>query len=473
LIYQTSSSSKIFFSYSRLDSDFALRLARDLRGEGVDIWMDQLDIHAGDHWDVAVERALAEASCVLVILSLSSTASNNVKDEIALALDSGQRIIPVIIEECQIPFRLRRLKRIDFVKDYQEGFNQLLQTVKVPVLANSSSLHNPDEKDASSHELTADTLPESEIQLWQKAKTFNSIKLFDHYFQKNEKGEFRTLATTAIEDLTRHDRLYDPSVKINAKKSSRPPSSESILFSKSKIILAGGGLILVLLCGFVARIHPSTTKTKEIGGVQDARINRPSTDPQLMPAYVENYSNTSVAPPAHDELPAQPEEDNTIKINPQHNPTDHSYTTIPVNTPKTTHQTKPVILSKAIENEIPVAEFKPGQHDQGGTIVYINASGMHGLILADKEFGLLNFETATKRTLAYKYEGFGDWRLPSKEELNLIYTSRQSLSPMSPGMMWSSTNVNQVSAWTQDMDNGNIGYLDKGMSCITRAVRTF
>jgi hypothetical protein len=57
--------SKIFFSYSRVDSGFALQLAKDIRASGIDIWIDQLDIQAGNHWDAAVEKALATSACVL------------------------------------------------------------------------------------------------------------------------------------------------------------------------------------------------------------------------------------------------------------------------------------------------------------------------------------------------------------------------------------------------------------------------
>ena len=49
---------KVFISYARTDGEFALRLAQDLRAADVDVWLDQLDIRAGDPWDQAVEQAL-------------------------------------------------------------------------------------------------------------------------------------------------------------------------------------------------------------------------------------------------------------------------------------------------------------------------------------------------------------------------------------------------------------------------------
>src|SRR6186997_1698708 len=104
---------KIFFSYSRNDSVFALKLAKDLKQAGADIWIDQIDIPIGNHWDSTIEKALDSSICVLVILSPSSIGSANVMDEVSYALDSGKKIVPVILEDCPPPLRLRRLQRID------------------------------------------------------------------------------------------------------------------------------------------------------------------------------------------------------------------------------------------------------------------------------------------------------------------------------------------------------------------------
>ena len=54
----------IFVSYSRHDADFALRLGRDLRAAGVNLWIDQLDIPPGGRWDREVERALKASRMV-------------------------------------------------------------------------------------------------------------------------------------------------------------------------------------------------------------------------------------------------------------------------------------------------------------------------------------------------------------------------------------------------------------------------
>jgi hypothetical protein len=253
------SSQKIFFSYSRADSPFALTLAKDLREAGADIWIDQLDIPAGSHWDAAVEKALNSAAFVLVILTNSSTGSTNVMDEVSFALESGKKIIPVLLEDCLPPFRLRRLQRIDFTSDYAVGFTQLMNTLSLspgafkPEGASASNpseesgrtvsakdTHDREKRDNSHWEeacrvntiasyrkylnefhdgLFTDEAKlmikqleveqkeeELEAMLWQKAKNENSKNLYQHYLQEYPQGNYKTLALAAIAEFEKEER---------------------------------------------------------------------------------------------------------------------------------------------------------------------------------------------------------------------------------------------------------------------------
>jgi hypothetical protein len=121
-----------FFSYSRGDTDFALRLAGDLKAGGANVWLDQLDINPGVRWDRAVEDALTNCTRIVVILSPGSVSSTNVMDEVSFALEKQKTVIPVIYQDCIVPFRLRRLQHIDFRRDYLHGFHELLKTLAPP-----------------------------------------------------------------------------------------------------------------------------------------------------------------------------------------------------------------------------------------------------------------------------------------------------------------------------------------------------
>lgn len=119
----------IFFSYSRKDSEFVLSLAQELREAGADIWLDQLDIEPGTAWDDSIEDALAKSDTLLVVLSKTSVASTNVRDEYSYAIEEGKRVVPVLMEPCTVPFRLRRLQYADFTQDRQVGIDTLTETL--------------------------------------------------------------------------------------------------------------------------------------------------------------------------------------------------------------------------------------------------------------------------------------------------------------------------------------------------------
>jgi hypothetical protein len=119
-----------FLSYSRSDETFALRLANDIRAEGVNIWVDQLDIRPSEHWDRAIERAVRDCRGILVIISPRSIASDNVADEISFAIDNGKRVFPVMIEPCRLPLRMTRMQVIDATGNYREALRHCVDELR-------------------------------------------------------------------------------------------------------------------------------------------------------------------------------------------------------------------------------------------------------------------------------------------------------------------------------------------------------
>jgi len=124
---------KTFLSYSRINKDFAVKLAKELKSEGFHIWLDQLDIPPGARWDAEVEKALKESEIFMIIITPASAKSENVLDEIGYAIDSGKRILPVLLETATLPLRLRRFQYVDFTsKSFDEGIEsarELLRTL--------------------------------------------------------------------------------------------------------------------------------------------------------------------------------------------------------------------------------------------------------------------------------------------------------------------------------------------------------
>ena len=114
-----------------------------------------------------------------------------------------------------------------------------------------------------------------------------------------------------------------------------------------------------------------------------------------------------------------------------------------------------------------------GQEYQGGVIAYLTVTGDHGMLVSTKEVGSLNWEKAQKVCAAYKVGQYGGWRLPSKDELNIIYQNRQHIGNYSKEVYWSATEDGKNNAWAQNFANGNQTKSNKQSTNAVRAVRPF
>ena len=73
------------------------------------------------------------------------------------------------------------------------------------------------------------------------------------------------------------------------------------------------------------------------------------------------------------------------------------------------------------------------------------------------------------------YGGYSDWFLPSKDELDLMYTNLhlQGVGGFAVNLYWSSSEGDAYNAWSQDFLNGFQYYVTKGLIDRFRAIRAF
>ena len=146
-----SDAGKYFVSYARADWELVSLFVQELRNDGADLWLDQVDLKPGDAWDRSVETALRAAKGVLLFMSPAAAASDNVMDEIGVAIAEAKSIVIVLIEPCTIPMRLARLQYIDFtanpVTAYRQCVAQLIPDL-APVLKPEPLVLDPDQTQA-------------------------------------------------------------------------------------------------------------------------------------------------------------------------------------------------------------------------------------------------------------------------------------------------------------------------------------
>ncbi len=116
-LLHTAASEEVFISYAREDEAFALALARALRDRGVPVWIDKLRILAGVNWDRAIDEALERCARLVVVLSSSAVASEQVQSEWHAALEQAKTVVPVVSERCRIPRQLRLLQHVELTPD--------------------------------------------------------------------------------------------------------------------------------------------------------------------------------------------------------------------------------------------------------------------------------------------------------------------------------------------------------------------
>jgi hypothetical protein len=158
------------------------------------------------------------------------------------------------------------------------------------------------------------------------------------------------------------------------------------------------------------------------------------------------------------------------------------------------------------KNESSIEEPKDiGQNYGGGIVFYVDNNGQHGLIAAPSNqgspiisgwgsvvearntaigTGQINTEAivselgntygnyAAKVCYDLELDGYTDWFLPSKDELQLLYENK-TIVGMGNGIYWSSSEVNSIWVWLGNFQTGELFYCEKNSTAAIRPIRAF
>jgi hypothetical protein len=121
---------KIFVSHSSKDISFARKLSSDLQSLGHSVFLDEWVIQAGTCIPTAISKGLEQAEYLVLILSSSSVASNWVNEEWKAAyweevFGGAIRVIPVLVDHCEIPTLLKKRRYVDFTESYEQALSDL------------------------------------------------------------------------------------------------------------------------------------------------------------------------------------------------------------------------------------------------------------------------------------------------------------------------------------------------------------
>jgi len=115
----------------------------------------------------------------------------------------------------------------------------------------------------------------------------------------------------------------------------------------------------------------------------------------------------------------------------------------------------------------------------GGYVFYLSSDGNHGLVVeiqdqsSESDWYLAPDVISNPDNHSADGKKFTDWRLPTRFELNLLYTQKTKIGAFVNNYYWSSIENGNTSAWLQNFGNGTQDFGSKERPICVRAVRTF
>jgi hypothetical protein len=124
----------LFVSYSRRDQKQVLALTKLLEQRGFKVWIDQHRLDGASLWPKEVTEALLRAKVFVLVISKASVVSDNVIRELSLASEESKTILPLQLEQVEIPSSIRyQLAGIQYLvlnpRNRQENAEQIIRTL--------------------------------------------------------------------------------------------------------------------------------------------------------------------------------------------------------------------------------------------------------------------------------------------------------------------------------------------------------
>ena len=125
----------LFLCHASEDKPFVDQLARELDRRALFAWYDKREIFVGDSIVEKVNSGLQSSDFLIAVLSPRSVSKPWVVREMSSSLmrqlrDKGIRILPLVIETCEIPPLFVDLKYADFRESFDAGVRELVAAIQ-------------------------------------------------------------------------------------------------------------------------------------------------------------------------------------------------------------------------------------------------------------------------------------------------------------------------------------------------------
>lgn len=127
----------VFLCHSSNDKSLTRKLAMALSGSGLKVWIDEAEIKIGESLIERIESGILGAKYLIAILSQDSIKSRWCAEELRMAMvrqinQKGITVLPVLIEDCEIPGFLQEKKYADFrnPKQFDQAVSDLCASIR-------------------------------------------------------------------------------------------------------------------------------------------------------------------------------------------------------------------------------------------------------------------------------------------------------------------------------------------------------
>lgn len=125
----------LFIIHSSKNNKLAKKVNDHLIGQGIDTWIDFVNIPPGLPWDLEVDKAMAVVRCGLLLMSRESVNSLECRNEWNKILDMKRRLFIAKIGSIprrEIPTRLNSLQYVEIEgRKFDENIGRLVEAIQV------------------------------------------------------------------------------------------------------------------------------------------------------------------------------------------------------------------------------------------------------------------------------------------------------------------------------------------------------
>ena len=127
---------RAFLIYAHYDKEIVHGLYNRMIKDGIDVWLDAENLLPGENWKMEIGRAILNSDAVIVCLSRQFNKRKGYRHkELKIALEKATLlpedeifVIPVRLEECDMPESLLHLHRVDLFE--VGGYKKMMRVLR-------------------------------------------------------------------------------------------------------------------------------------------------------------------------------------------------------------------------------------------------------------------------------------------------------------------------------------------------------